>query len=266
MIRNTHTQGIRIQMLASGSNGNSILLASLGMNLLVDVGLSCRELKRRLALVGLMPKDISAAIVTHEHQDHVRGVGVLSRQYGIPVYMTAPTLDAAHVATGEIPTARLFSTGDTLKMGCLTVQTYPVPHDAADPIGLSVDNCSSRVGIALDMGYATKLVKQRLRDSSALILEFNHDPEMLRQCSRPWELKQRILSKRGHMSNEAALELLCDLVHDELRAVVLAHISREANSTQLAYRMVSERLREIGRKHISIVASTQEEVSEAVEA
>jgi len=253
-------------MLASGSNGNSILLSSPGINLLIDAGLSCRELERRLALVGHTPADITAAIITHEHQDHVRGIGVLSRKYGMPVHINARTLKAARATTGEVPTARLFSTGDTLEMGNLIVQTYPVPHDAADPIGLSVDNCSSRVGIALDMGYATKLVKQRLRDSSVLILEFNHDPDMLRQCPRPWELKQRILSKKGHMSNGAALELLCDLAHDSLRAVVLAHISREANSTQLAYRMVSERLREIGRRHISVVVSTQEEVSEAVEA
>lgn len=247
-------------MLASGSGGNSILLSSENVNLLVDAGLSCRELLRRLAYVGLAPDDLTGVVVTHEHQDHTRGVGVLSRQHRIPVYMNAATMECACAYVGKVPTARTFATGEALRIGDLTVQTYPVPHDAADPIGLSVQNSSGRIGIALDMGYPTKLVKQRLGNSNALILEFNHDPEMLRQCSRPWELKQRILSTTGHMSNEAALELLCELMHDRLRAVILAHLSREANSTQSVYSLVSERLRKLGRSDIEIFVGAQDEV------
>lgn len=247
-------------MLASGSAGNSILLSSENVNFLVDAGLSCRELLRRLAHAGLAPEDLAGVIVTHEHQDHTRGVGVLSRQHRLPVYTNAATLEGACAYVGKVPTARTFETGETLTIGDLTVLTYPVPHDAADPIGLSVRNSVGRVGIALDMGYPTKLVKQRLSNSDALILEFNHDPEMLRLCPRPWELKQRILSKKGHMSNAAALELLCELMHDRLRAVVLAHLSREANSAQTALSLVSEHLREIGRSDIEIFVGAQDEI------
>ncbi len=252
-------------MLASGSSGNSILLSSERFHFLIDAGLSCRELLRRLEQVGLGPNDISAVIVTHEHQDHIRGVGVLSRQHEIPIYMNASTLKRARSYVGEIPTAQTFATGDALALGDLTVQTYPVPHDAADPIGLSVQNSVSRIGIALDMGYPTKLVKHRLRDSNALVLEFNHDPEMLRQCQRPWELKQRILSKTGHMSNEAALALVCELMHDQLHAIVLAHISREANSQHHARSIVEERLRELGRADIDVFAGDQDMIGDRIE-
>jgi phosphoribosyl 1,2-cyclic phosphodiesterase len=254
-----------LQMLASGSSGNSILVSSRNYHFLIDAGLSCRELLRRLAQAGLGPGAISAVIITHEHQDHIRGVGVLSRRHDIPVYMNAATLDAARSHVGEIPTARVFATGDALIMGDLTVQTYPVPHDASEPIGLSVRNSASRIGIALDMGYPTKLVKRRLSESNALVLEFNHEPEMLRKCQRPWEIKQRILSKTGHMSNEAALELLCGLVHAQLRAVVLAHISREANSAQHALSMVKARLESIGRADVGVFVGDQDAIGERIE-
>lgn len=256
---------LETHVLASGSGGNSILISSKRTNLLIDAGLSCRELLRRLSTAGRGPGDISAVIVTHEHQDHIRGAGVLSRRHGVPIYMNTATLEGTLAFVGEMPTARTFSTGDALTVGDLTVQTYPVPHDAADPIGLCVCNCSKSVGVALDMGYPTRLVKERLRGSNLLILEFNHDPEMLRQCERPWELKQRIMSKRGHMSNQAALEFLCELVHEELQAIVLAHISREANSSEVLHSLVSKRLRKIGRSDVKIFLGSQDEVGGPIE-
>ncbi|MBI4830429.1 MAG: MBL fold metallo-hydrolase [Candidatus Lindowbacteria bacterium] len=236
MSKSLSSHGIGLRMLASGSSGNSILLSSERFHFLIDAGLSCRELLRRLEQVGLGPNDISAVIVTHEHQDHIRGVGVLSRQHEIPIYMNASTLKRARSYVGEIPTAQTFATGDALALGDLTVQTYPVPHDAADPIGLSVQNSVSRIGIALDMGYPTKLVKHRLRDSNALVLEFNHDPEMLRQ-----------------------------LMHDQLHAIVLAHISREANSQHHARSIVEERLRELGRADIDVFAGDQDMIGDRIE-
>jgi len=251
-------------MLASGSGGNSILLSQGDTNLLVDAGLTCKELARRLAEVQLTPKDISGVIVTHEHQDHIRGIGVLSRRHRIPIYMNAATREAVRAYGDEVPTVETFSTGDLLTVGNLALQTYPVLHDAAEPIGLTVQNSSCRIGIALDMGYPTHLVKQRLQHSSVLILEFNHDPEMLRRCSRPWEVKQRILSKTGHMSNGDALELLCELLHDRLLAVVLAHLSREANCPRYVHKLVSERLKKVGRSDIEICVSAQDEVSKPI--
>ncbi|NQU07177.1 MAG: MBL fold metallo-hydrolase [Candidatus Abyssubacteria bacterium] len=257
---------IGIRMLASGSGGNSILVSTKKTNLLIDAGLSCRELVRRLESVGILPRDVSAVVVTHEHQDHIRGVGVLSRRHNVPIYINAATLQSARSLVGEVQTARPFNTGDAITIGDLTAQTYPVPHDAADPIGLTLRNSARCVGIALDMGYPTGLVKQRLRGSNLLILEFNHDPKMLRQCARPWELKQRIMSKKGHMSNEAALEFLCELIHDRLHAIVLAHISREANSSEILYSAVSERLRQIGRSDIKIFIGAQDDVGQQIEA
>ena len=265
MTQPRHNNTTAIQTLASGSAGNSILISSGNTNILIDAGLSCRELVRRMAHTGLAPADIAAVIITHEHIDHIRGIGVFSRQYGVPVYMNAATLDATNSYVGEIPTAQMFSTGDALKLHDLSVQTYPVLHDAIDPIGLIIDSPSKRIGVALDMGYPTTLVRERLRGSDALILEFNHDPEMLRRCRRPWELKQRILSKTGHMSNEAALKFLSELIHDGLQCIVLAHISREANSGALAFSCVSEHLTKIGRNDIGVHVALQDEVGHAIE-
>ncbi len=260
--RNNRT--ISIRTLASGSAGNSILISSTNARILIDAGLSGRELLRRLACTGLTPKDISAAVITHEHHDHIRGIGVLSRQHKIPVYLNAMTLEVAMLTVGEIPTAHTFSTGDVLTVNDLTLQTYPVLHDAVDPIGLIVDNSSRRIGIALDMGHPTTLVKERLRGSHALILEFNHDPDMLRQCRRPWELKQRILSKTGHMSNEAAVGFLSELIDDQLQSVILAHISREANTEELASSCVLSHLERIGRSDIRIHIAHQDKVGDAI--
>ncbi|RJP24738.1 MAG: MBL fold metallo-hydrolase [Candidatus Abyssobacteria bacterium SURF_5] len=251
---------LTVRVLASGSGGNSILICSGAANILIDAGLSCRELERRLAIAGESPAKIAAVFVTHEHLDHVRGVGVLSRRYGIPIYLNRGTRAGACSIVGEIPSAELFKTGDLIEVGGLGFQTYPVLHDAADPVGVCIHNSSRRIGIALDMGYPTKLVKQRLCDSNMLILEFNHDPEMLRHCNRPWELKQRILSKTGHMSNEAALALLGELVHDTLHTVVLAHISREANCADHALSLVDAHLKKMGRADIRIFAGDQDEV------
>jgi phosphoribosyl 1,2-cyclic phosphodiesterase len=232
--------------------------------LLVDAGLSCRELERRLALAGLTFSDISAVFITHEHQDHVRGVGVISRRYGIPIYMNRQTRSGARSSVGEIPTAVGFKTGDVVGLGDLAIQTYPVPHDASDPVGLCIHNSSCRIGVVLDMGYPTKLVKQRLCESNMLILEFNHDPVMLKQSDRPWELKQRILSKTGHMSNEAAVELLSELMHERLRAVVLAHLSRECNCPHHALSLVDERLKQLGRSDIRVFVSEQDKVGQPI--
>lgn len=251
-------------MLASGSGGNSILVSSKNSNLIIDAGLSCKELLRRLALAGLGPSDLSAVVVTHEHQDHVRGVGVLSRRHQVPIYISAPTLEASRALIGETPSTRTFMAGDTLIIEDLTIQTYPVLHDAADPIGLCVTNSTKRLGVALDMGRPTTLVKERLRATDALIMEFNHDPQMLRQTTRPWEVKQRIMSKNGHMSNGDALDFMCELMHDRLQTIVAAHISQEANSADLVYETVSMRLKEIGRSDIRIVLASQDEVGDAI--
>ncbi len=251
-------------MLASGSSGNSILVSSEKLNVLIDAGLSCKELERRLAQANLVPSDLAAVFITHEHNDHVKGAGVLSRRYGVPIYLNKRTRQCACSYVGEIPTAVIFQTGDVVKLGDLAVQTYPVQHDAAEPVGLCIRNSSARIGVALDMGYPTKLVKQRLNKADMLILEFNHDPDMLRQCNRPWELKQRILSKTGHMSNQAALALLDELVHEELRAVVLAHLSKECNCADHAFALVDKHLRSIGRGDIKIVVGDQDEVGSPI--
>jgi len=255
---------LEIRVLASGSGGNSILISTKETKILIDAGLTCKELSRRLMLAGCTIGDVTAAVITHEHQDHVRGVGVISRRHGLPIYMNEATLKGAAPLIGEAPSIRTFSTGDALEVADLTVQTYPVPHDAAEPVGLIVRNGSGRVGIALDMGYPTGLTRERLRGSNALILEFNHDPEMLRRCNRPWEVKQRIMSKRGHMSNDDALEFLCELVHDDLRAVILAHVSQEANCGKTLSSMVSRRLKKIGRGDIEVVLADQHEVGNPI--
>jgi phosphoribosyl 1,2-cyclic phosphodiesterase len=259
-----HKHVLSIRMLASGSGGNAILFSVEKMKFLIDAGLSCRELERRLALANVNVSDLQAVFVTHEHTDHIRGVGVLSRKHKIPIYMNKKTLAGTCSAVGDIPTVVEFRTGDVVELGDFSIQTYSVPHDASDPVGLCIQNSTCRIGVALDMGYSTKLVKQRLCNSDVLILEFNHDKEMLLQCNRPWELKQRILSKTGHMSNDAALALLSELMHERLRAVVLAHVSKEANCPHHALSLVDEHLKKIGRTDIRIFVGDQDHVGRPI--
>jgi phosphoribosyl 1,2-cyclic phosphodiesterase len=218
-----------VQLLASGSKGNSLLVCSPKTRVLVDAGLSGREIARRLQSSPAADGRLDALVVSHEHTDHVRGMGVLSRRHDVPVYLNQGTLEALPRQVGEFAGVVNFFTGTPFRIQDLVFQPFSVSHDARDPVGFVISHENSKLGVCTDLGVATKLVRERLRGCRALVLESNHDPEMLINGPYPWPLKQRIQSRHGHLCNSDTLDLLAELHHEGLRHVVLAHLSETNN-------------------------------------
>jgi phosphoribosyl 1,2-cyclic phosphodiesterase len=224
---------MRVSLLASGSRGNALLVSSGQTRILVDAGLSAREICRRLELVGVAADSIDALLVTHEHSDHIRGLGPLARRLKLPVYIHTDLVGS--LKDVGVPTAvREFDESQELLIGDLSVRPFPITHDARCPVGFTVEGARGKVGIATDLGIATRLVAERLRGCRALVLEANHDEEMLRDGPYPWQLKQRVRSKHGHLSNLDSARLLENLLWDGLDAVLLAHLSETNNCPELA--------------------------------
>jgi phosphoribosyl 1,2-cyclic phosphodiesterase len=230
---------MNVCLLASGSKGNALLVCHGRSRLLIDAGFSARELCRRLNLVGVAPDSLDAVLVTHEHIDHVRGLALLSRRWNLPVYLHHA---AAAVLTDQQRPETLieFDTGTELVIGELGVRAFPVAHDAVVPVGFTVTGSCGKLGIATDLGIATRLVCEELRGCRCLILEANHDEAMLRDGPYPWPLKQRIKGTHGHLSNRASAELLGQLCWDGLEAVFLAHLSETNNHPELAAAAASD--------------------------
>jgi len=227
-------QTLRFSVLASGSSGNACYVEAGKARILIDAGLSCRELERRLFEIGVSPASLNGIILTHEHQDHIRGAGPMARRHHLPIYLNAKTWETGQNALGQLAEARLIETGESLAIHGLVVETFTKCHDAADPMGIVLAWDGIRIGLATDLGRSTRLVEDRLRGCQALILEFNHDPDMLDQGPYPLYLKRRIKGPDGHLSNEQGGELLKTVSHADLRVVVLAHLSQVNNHSEKA--------------------------------
>ncbi|WP_020676285.1 MBL fold metallo-hydrolase [Geopsychrobacter electrodiphilus] len=229
---------MRVCLLASGSRGNATLIESDGCHLLIDAGLSAREIDRRLREIGLSADDLDALLVTHEHHDHVSGIGPLARRHKIPVYIV-PETAAAISRLGSIADIRYITAGQRFTHAGLEISSFSTTHDAVDPIGFTIDSREGRIGYATDLGLSTRLVVDRLEGSRILVLESNHDEQMLLDGPYPWHLKQRIQGRHGHLSNRSAAELLQRLAWDGLEAVFLAHLSEENNHPELAQQEIA---------------------------
>jgi phosphoribosyl 1,2-cyclic phosphodiesterase len=231
--------------------------------LLVDAGLSARQIAQRLERVGRNLNQIAGILLTHEHSDHSRALGVLCRKAELPVYANrltaeAITSDPAWNGRARIPW-RVFATGQPFEVGDLTVETFSVPHDALDPVGFVLHNAKRSVAVVTDFGHATRLVAERVRNADALVLEANHDLKLLQEdTARPWATKQRILSRHGHLSNDAAATLAGEVAGDRLRHIILAHLSRDCNRPELAQRAVGEHLRKIGAARVALTVAGQD--------
>ncbi len=232
---------LAVCMLASGSKGNAIYISDGSTAILVDAGLSGIEIERRLKSKGLNPKDLSAILVSHEHADHIQSVGILSRRFRLPVYFSRKTEKVSSLL-GKIHNPNYFECGCSFKISDLTIHPFTLSHDAEDPAGFTVKYDSLKIGIATDLGIATSVVKQHLKGCSVLILEANHDPAMLVNGPYPWPLKQRIQSRTGHLSNTASKTLLDEIKHDQLKWVILAHLSETNNTPQKALRAAGQAL------------------------
>jgi phosphoribosyl 1,2-cyclic phosphodiesterase len=229
---------IRLCVLASGSKGNAIYLESPNARLLIDAGISASEIARRMAIIGRSPQNLDALLITHEHADHIRGAGALARKYNLPVHISEATLLSMEKGIGPLPRLALFEPGYSFTINDLTIRPFEVTHDAANPVNFIIGGSSGLIGIATDLGYASRVVKENLKECQAIIVEANHDPEMLEYGPYPWPLKQRIKSKYGHLSNEQGARLLAEVFHEGLKHVCLAHLSETNNNPRTALETV----------------------------
>jgi phosphoribosyl 1,2-cyclic phosphodiesterase len=229
-----------VTVLGSGSAGNATLVETDDARVLVDAGFSGRDLERRLRQVEVDPQSLSAIVVTHEHGDHTRGMGVLARRFTIPLYLSEGTRVACHRLLDGSETVYAYSAMRPFRLGSLEVQPFLTVHDAADPIAVAVVERPSglRLGIATDLGRPTAAVRHSLSACDLLVLEANHDEAMLWNGPYPWSVKQRIASSHGHLSNRASAELALELNHRDLAGVVLAHLSEHCNEGSLALEAV----------------------------
>jgi len=225
---------MKITPLASGSSGNSFLVESNGASILIDAGLSGKQMRDRLESVGVDPASLRGIVISHGHSDHVKGAGIMSRRYKLPLWTNRKTWEVIQGSVGAVHEVRFFETGRSFELAGFTIHPFSVPHDCADPVGFRISRGATTLGMATDLGVATGLVANLLAGLQVVVLESNHDPQMLRDGPYPWELKQRVSGRLGHLSNSASASLLQRIVSDELQAVVLAHLSETNNLPELA--------------------------------
>lgn len=253
---------VRFTILASGSSGNCSYLETPGARILIDAGISGRQIEERMTSIGAVLRNVEAVLITHEHSDHVCGLPQLGKRYGIPIYVNRPTMECLR---GQMPAYggwKVFQTGETLSIGDLTVETFPVPHDAYEPVGFMLHHGAGSIGFLTDLGHPTQLVMERVRRARALVLEANHDVQMLQNdARRPWPVKQRILSRHGHLSNEAAASLIEQVATERLEDLYLGHLSSDCNTPELAREVVGARLRACGAGHVRVHDTAPDRVS-----
>ncbi|NOY82736.1 MAG: MBL fold metallo-hydrolase [Kiritimatiellaeota bacterium] len=249
-----------ITVLGSGSSGNALVLHAGEVALLLDAGFSAREFTRRCAAADVDPGQICAIIVSHEHRDHIAGLGPVARRLGVPVYCNRLTGEAIRQGLPRPPAKlHLFASGNPFSINGIEIEPFSIPHDAIDPVAFVFRCQGLKVGIATDLGYASQLTQHRLLGCDALIIESNHDIAMLRESRRPWALKQRIMSRHGHLSNDASMELVGKVVNERTRCLILAHASQECNRYELVEQQAARRLAEMERTNISSHVARQDE-------
>jgi phosphoribosyl 1,2-cyclic phosphodiesterase len=253
---------VQLTILGSGSGGNCAYIEAGETRILVDAGFSGRQIRQRLAQIGRAPERLAGILITHEHSDHIQGLLALCSKLQVPVYCNRLTKEAIeHYLQAKID-ARIFSTGASFELGEMSVDTFSVPHDAYDPVGFLVRTSAVNIGFLTDLGHATKLAIERVRTANVLVLETNHDLKLLQDDPhRPWSVKQRILSRHGHLSNEAAADVAEQIVSAELRHLYLGHLSRDCNRPALAHDVMSQRMRKLGAQHVKIESTSQDSPS-----
>ena len=250
---------VQLTILGSGSAGNCAYVETADTRILVDAGLSPRQIRNRLAGIGRAPENLNAILITHEHSDHIQGLVGIARKLNIPVYCNRATKDETERLLDTRFDCRLFETRESFEVGDVIVETFDISHDAQDPVGYLLRTPDGNIGFATDLGYVAKHVLERIRRANVLVLEANHDVKMLQDCPRrPWSLKQRILGRQGHLSNEAAADAAEQIMSADLRHLYLGHLSRECNRPELAHRVMRDRLEKIGATHLGLELTSQQ--------
>ena len=233
---------MRLCSIASGSSGNCIYVGSDHTHLLVDTGISKKRIDAGLNELDIKGEELDGILVTHEHSDHIQGLGVFSRKYGIPIYATKGTLEGIqrYSSLGKMPEGLYheIETDHSFMLGDVEIEPFRISHDANEPSGYRLNHGKQSVAVATDLGTYDDYIISKLKNLDAILLEANHDVHMLEVGGYPYPLKRRILSERGHLSNELSGHLLCDILHDNLKHIVLGHLSKENNYARLAYETV----------------------------
>ncbi len=249
--------------LASGSKGNCLYVGSEKTRVLIDAGISASVIIDRLEEIQVDPKTIQAILITHEHSDHIKGLALLAAKLKIPVLANAETAKGIYAALGERPRFKIFTTGETFHFGDLIVHPFSVPHDTLDPVAFTIHVGEIKLGICADIGHVTSLVRKHLENCDYLYLEANHQPSMVHASARPKSLKQRILGKQGHLSNEECAVLLTQIFHAKLRHVYLAHLSGECNAEEVALKVVTEMLNS-NQQSVELSIAYQDRISKPI--
>ncbi len=239
---------IKYSILASGSTGNSIYIGNNEYNFLIDAGLSGKKVEAGLQEIGVSIKDIDGIFITHEHDDHIKGAGILSRKHHIPLYANEETFHHLPKNVGLVDESlmHIFDTNSVNDFGSLQIESFAISHDAAEPVGYLINDSDIQLSVVTDLGYVSNKIKDKIKGSDAFIFEANHDVEMLRMSSYPWSIKRRILGDTGHLSNEDSGEALAELINGNTKKVFLAHLSKENNMQVLAKLTVKNILEDYG--------------------
>jgi phosphoribosyl 1,2-cyclic phosphodiesterase len=244
---------VKLTILGSGSNGNASYVETDETRLLVDVGFSGRQIRQRLAGIGRVPENLTAILITHEHSDHITGLAAIAEKARIPVYCNRATMEEINAPKARNWISGCSSRGAGLKSATSAWKHFPSRTMRRTRSALSCAPTGGSIGFATDLGHVTKLVLERIRNTNALVLESNHDVKMLQDCPhRPWSLKQRILSRHGHLSNEAAADCVSEIMSGDLRHLYLGHLSRDCNKPELAQRVMSQAPGNAGAPHVQL--------------
>lgn len=249
--------------LASGSKGNSIYVGTDQTKILIDAGISAKVIQARLSEINVDLSDIDAILITHEHTDHIQGLKTLAYKMGIPVLANQETAKGIVQNFQDCPKFKIFSTGETFEFGDLEIHPFSIQHDTLDPVAFTIRMNSLKLGFCTDLGFVTSLVQAQLMNCDYLYLESNHEPSMVYASSRPMIYKQRVLSRSGHLSNEACGNLLSHVYHPNLKHVHLAHLSSECNSPETAMKIIGEILEKKGIQ-LDMCVAPQDKISRAI--
>ncbi|WP_163538801.1 MBL fold metallo-hydrolase [Gracilibacillus sp. YIM 98692] len=248
---------LQFSVLASGSTGNAFYIGTEKEKILVDAGLSGKEMTRLFHEINVDPYSLSKILVTHEHSDHIKGLGIFARKYQLPIYANEKTWKAMDQSIGKIELDQkfIFNMEETKTFGDIDVESFAVSHDAAHPMFYTFHHEGKKVALVTDLGYVSERIKKTVEGADALIFEANHDTEMLRMCRYPWSTKRRILGDTGHVSNEDCALALKDIISDNTKRIYLAHLSKDNNMKDLARMSVANGLTEYGHAigdHLSL--------------
>ncbi len=249
---------LKFKIIASGSAGNAAYVETSSTRLLIDCGISAKRIRQGLLDIERTPERLDGILITHEHTDHINGLRVLAAKLGIPVYCnrhTSKEISRYHETEFDF---RIVETGRDFSVGDFSVDTFPVPHDAIDPMGFVLHAPAGSIGFLTDLGQGTRLIADRIRNVEILLLETNHDIDMLNNDHRrSWALKQRIFSRHGHLSNEGAATFLEQLAHEGMEHVFCAHLSRDCNTPELAQNEIKDKLMQIGLNKVNVHPTSQ---------